>query len=32
LPNFGKFSQFVSVVKALDEIFLGWWVGLGAVG
>jgi hypothetical protein len=29
LPNFGKFNQFVSVVKALDEIFVMVVGGLG---
>jgi hypothetical protein len=29
LPNFGKFSHFVSVVKALDEIFVRVVGGLG---
>jgi hypothetical protein len=35
LPNFGKFSHFVSVVKTLDEIFVrvvgGLWVRLGKI-
>jgi hypothetical protein len=29
LPNFGKFSHFVSVVKALDEFFVRVVGGLG---
>jgi hypothetical protein len=29
LPNFGKFSHFVSVVKALDEFFIRVVGGLG---
>jgi hypothetical protein len=29
LPNFGKFSHFVSVVKVLDEIFARVVDGLG---
>jgi hypothetical protein len=32
LPNFGKFRNFVSVVKDLDKIFISVVCGLGCVG